>query len=91
MSKQWRSEEYKQFIREQPCLNCGSGESIPHHEGCGKGGVSLKAPDSHCLPLCYNCHFLVHHKGCKTFWQSVDVKMKMIEYLTEFIRRRRDG
>ncbi len=86
MNRNWRSDEYKQFIREKPCLNCGSEPCVPHHEGLGKGGVSCKAPDSHTLPLCAVCHDQLGKAGTKTFWKSVDTKMVIIEYLTEFIR-----
>jgi len=87
MEKAWRSEEYKDFIREHKCLACGARPTIPHHESLGKAGMGIKAPDSHCLPLCFECHHKLHHGGGKTFWKSIDVKMAMIELLTEFIRR----
>ncbi len=86
MNRNWRSDEYKQFIREKPCLNCGSEPCVPHHEGLGKGGVGVKAPDSHCVSLCYECHNERHLKGVETFWQGVDVKMAMVVLLTEWIR-----
>ena len=87
--KAWRSDEYKAFIREHDCIRCGARGTIAHHEPCGRAGMGIKAPDSHCLPLCIRCHAELHNGGRITFWQTVDVKMKMVELLTAFIRRGR--
>ena len=86
--KAWRSEEYRAFIREHLCLKCGVAFTVAHHEGFGEQGVGIKAPDSYCVPLCEACHDKVHNIGYLTFWQAIDVKKKMIEYLTEFLMRK---
>ena len=83
--KVYRSERYRAFIKEHPCLICGRTPCDPHHEPLGKAGTSIKAPDSHCVPLCFEHHSELHNTGVKTFWKSIDVKMRIIEYLTEYL------
>jgi len=70
MSKRWRSEKYLNWIRQQPCMNCGNSTSEPHHiKGFGNfSGAGLKAPDFLTMPLCGNCHRLIH-----LFWFNNDV------------------
>lgn len=64
-----RSEKYKAFIREQPCLllDCGmgpcDGDVVPHHSA--SGGMSIKGSDFSCLPLCNNHHHLMDDAGKK--------------------------
>lgn len=52
----YRSEKYLNFIRSHPCLMCGKPSRATHQRFLGGGGTSLKPPDSHCLPLCDECH-----------------------------------
>lgn len=84
----YRSEKYLSFIRSLPCCMCGSqSPNDPHHEGLHAGGMGLKAPDSHCVPLCRSCHTLHDTIGAKSFWRKHDVKMLIIKYLTMYIER----
>jgi len=51
-----RSEEYKAWIRTLPCVACGiEGRSEAAHTGTD-GGMSMKASDYSCVPLCGDCH-----------------------------------
>ena len=51
-----RDEAYKGWIREMPCIACGvEGRSEAAHTG-GDGGMSMKASDYSCVPLCSDCH-----------------------------------
>lgn len=52
-ARNWR---YKQWIRSLPCSSCGiepAGEAA--HTG-SDGGMSQKASDYSCVPLCSDCH-----------------------------------
>src|ERR1017187_9981963 len=51
-----RDEGYKAWIREMPCIACGvEGRSEAAHTGTD-GGMSMKASDYSCVPLCSDCH-----------------------------------
>ncbi len=81
----YRSEAYKAFIRKHPCCMCSGLNAEAHHEALNQGGMGIKAPDSHCVPLCRDCHALHDHIGTKTFWRRTDIKMLIIRYLTEYL------
>jgi hypothetical protein len=51
-----RDEDYKDWIRTLPCCACGvEGRSEAAHTGTD-GGMSMKASDYSCVPLCPDCH-----------------------------------
>jgi hypothetical protein len=51
-----RCEDYKAWVRTLPCVACGiEGCSEAAHVGTD-GGMSMKATDYSCVPLCSNCH-----------------------------------
>jgi len=51
-----RDEAYLEWIREMPCIGCGvEGRSEAAHTGTD-GGMSMKASDYSCVPLCSGCH-----------------------------------
>jgi hypothetical protein len=51
-----RDETYLAWIREMPCIACGvEGRSVSAHTGTD-GGMSQKASDYSCVPLCADCH-----------------------------------
>ena len=51
-----RDEAYLAWIREMPCIGCGvEGRSEAAHTGTD-GGMSMKASDYSCVPLCFGCH-----------------------------------
>ena len=51
-----RDEEYKDWIRTLDCCACGvEGRSEAAHTGTD-GGMSMKASDYSCVPLCSDCH-----------------------------------
>lgn len=81
----YRSPAYLAFIRKHPCMICGNTSTIAHHEPFGQAGMSIKAPDSHAVPLCDWHHRERHDKGFNTFWASTDVKLSIIKYLTEYL------
>lgn len=51
-----RDEDYKAFIRQLPCCACHRpAPSEAAHTG-NQGGMSMKASDYSCVPLCAECH-----------------------------------
>jgi hypothetical protein len=51
-----RDDEYRAWIRTLPCVGCGrEGRSEAAHTGTD-GGMSTKASDYSCVPLCTECH-----------------------------------
>ena len=51
-----RDPSYRAWIRTLPCTICGSVWKVEAaHTGCD-GGMSMKASDYSCVPLCKNCH-----------------------------------
>jgi len=84
-----RSKEYLQFVRRHPCLICGNPNTIAHHESLGRNAMGSKPPDSHAVPLCNECHQRRHSFGVQSFWGGYDVKMYIIELLSEYIGEER--
>jgi hypothetical protein len=69
-----RDEAYKAWIRTLPCVGCGvEGLSEAAHTG-EDGGMSMKASDYSCVPLCRDCHTLAsgayHRIGKKAFEEA---------------------
>lgn len=59
---------YHDWIREQPCVNCGAhGVQVSHYNGVSGGylgrGISSKADDLAVCPHCPECHELVEKRG----------------------------
>ena len=53
-----RDEDYKDWIRQQPCAACQHpAPSEAAHTG-SDGGMAMKASDYSCIPLCSDCHRL---------------------------------
>lgn len=68
-----RDEDYKAWVREFPCLACHCrGRSEAAHTG-SDGGMSQKASDYSCVPLCPDCHTQApgsyHRVGKRAFEQ----------------------
>ncbi len=47
---------YRAWIRTLPCASCGSHCLIEAAHTASDGGMSQKASDYSCVPLCRNCH-----------------------------------
>ena len=69
-----RDEEYKAWIRTLACCACGvSGRSEAAHTGTD-GGMSMKASDYSCVPLCAECHTrgpMAYHRIGKRAFERV--------------------
>jgi hypothetical protein len=69
-----RDEDYKAWIRTLDCCACGvEGRSEAAHTGTD-GGLSMKASDYSCVPLCADCHTQAsqayHRLGRRAFERS---------------------
>ena len=69
-----RDEEYKDWIRTLACCACGvEARSEAAHTGTD-GGMSMKASDYSCVPLCPDCHTRApgayHRVGKREFERS---------------------
>jgi hypothetical protein len=51
-----RDLQYREWIRTLPCATCGSHWQIEAAHTGFEGGMSQKASDYSCVPLCKNCH-----------------------------------
>lgn len=68
-----RDEDYKAFIRGQPCIICGC-RSEHHHEPLNGRGVGEKGPDNESLPLCFTHHIAERHRwGRETFFNRYGI------------------
>jgi hypothetical protein len=92
--KTYYSEKFKVFVRTLPCavgmgigLLC-QGDIVPHHSESG-GGISMKATDLSCVPLCAKHHQLLHSTGVVTFenFHSVDMWRVNRDVMRVYIER----
>jgi len=51
-----RNATYRAWIRTQPCVACGSKRNVEAAHTGSDGGMSQKAGDYSCVPLCWTCH-----------------------------------
>lgn len=90
-----RSEKYKQWLKTQPCCNCGQKANdylsvVPAHQNLEGGFMGGKSNDFHALPLCVECHYW-EHQAPKTFWRWTDKKKIVIDCLVKFIENEGKG
>ena len=77
-----RDEAYLAWIRAMPCIACGAaGRSQAAHTG-SDGGMSQKASDYSCVPLCADCHTQAsgayHRIGKRAFEQRMGLVFALI-------------
>lgn len=59
----YRNEKFLNWIRSKPCCHCGKPPNSHAHHLIGVGiisGVAKKISDALTIPLCGECHALVH-------------------------------
>jgi hypothetical protein len=82
--------KYIKFIKAKPCLMCKNPLTEPHHcEGVlPSRGLAVKH-DLLAVPLCRDCHNLVHQAPAD-FWEyhGIDIKRQIIYYLIEYYGRK---
>lgn len=54
-----RDPSYLKYIRSCPCCQCGIRYNIHAHH-TATGGMSIKGSDYSCVPMCSNCHTILH-------------------------------
>ena len=68
--------EYLDYIREKPCLVCGSQPCDPDHlEARGMGGATTKMKDLSCVPLCRIHHTERHQFGNQKFEKEYSINL----------------
>jgi len=87
--KNYRSERYLRFIRGKRSLKSGrigteENPMIAAHQPFGRGGKALKGPDIWTVPLLWDEHQM-EHCGHNAFWQGEDLKLRMLEFINEFL------
>lgn len=86
-----RDEEYKEFVRNIPCLVCGKPSRAHHLE---VNGIGIKGSDYSCVNLCDNHHTIkdesIHKLGTVNFerYHEVDLKEHQIQLLRSYIRHK---
>lgn len=84
--KSIRDAKYRAFIRQFPCIVCGTRRDIEAAH-FGPHGMSVKSCDSTCLPLCFDHHQAAkdsYHKNAKDF---ATIHNLNVEELQKMFRR----
>ena len=79
--KPYRSDEYLQFVREQPCCICGTSPCDPshlNHKGNHSGGMATKVSDYRTVPKCRIHHTEYHDIGRDSMEQKYRVDFREI-------------
>jgi len=67
-ARAFHSEAFLEFTRDEPCVRCGGGPCVPHHEPTRASGGTWKNTS----PLCEDCHTAGpnarHTVGVESFW-----------------------
>jgi hypothetical protein len=78
-TKPVKREAYRKWIKTLPCMVCHSTPTDAAHlsmerrdRGALSRGLSSKASDRWCLPLCRSCHDAQHKEGEWHFWFATD-------------------
>ena len=81
-----RDPEYRRFIKRLPCAACGRTWQVdPCHTGAH--GMSQKASDLSCIPLCRTCHREYDAAPCAfAETHALDVRM-LITKLNQFYQK----
>lgn len=56
----WRSDQYLAWVRQQPCRGCGVFGVVHAHHNIAMRFGSSKASDLWAMPMCPDCHTLLH-------------------------------
>jgi hypothetical protein len=91
-----RDADYRAFVRSFPCAACGSTRSVEAAHTGSDGGMSMKASDYSCIPLCPDCHragrFAYHRVGREAFLHHWRIDLReLVELLNAAWRALRAG
>ena len=74
----FRSDAYLAWVRTLPCANCGRYPPSCAHHRIGHGRVSsMKTSDLEAMPLCNDCHTLLHNQGWVAFEMVNQCQLRM--------------
>ena len=84
------SEWWADRIRELPCAVCGAHGVHAHHATGHDAGRGLGKKTGSCLliPLCVECHSMMHHTGTKAFERQFGAQIDMVSDAIESVARR---
>ncbi len=74
--------KYIDFVRTLPCSHCRCTPAEAHHiKGVGMSGFGTRAHDAHSMPLCRDCHSLVHQdvKGWPQARWMIETQLKAMD------------
>ena len=69
-----RDAEFRRWIRTKPCVACSSSWQVEAAHTGSDGGMSQKASDYSCVPLCRECHtagFKAYHRVGRTEFERL--------------------
>jgi hypothetical protein len=89
----FEDEEYKRFIRRQPCVVSGVQSEAHHVVPEGGGKIGSKVSDYRCVPLSFKLHREYHRIGRRAFEEkhNVDLGLVQIQYLEMYLSALKDG
>ena len=67
-----RDEMYLRQIKKMRCVGCGKPSNEAHHIRQGIYAKGMKNYDYMVLPVCSNCHRIIHQLGEKTFIKGIE-------------------
>ena len=80
-----RDQKYLDWLRSQPPLIAGTGETVYHHLKLFKSGSMGKKPDDRdCIPISDSIHQLIHSSGRRGGEKNVLIKQH--HYTVEMLR-----
>ena len=57
---------------------------VAAHQPFGRSGKAIKGPDIWTVPLLWDEHQMEHLRH-NVFWEGEDLKLRMLEYINEFM------
>lgn len=86
--KRAHNKKYLEWIRTLNCIVHGTSPSEPHHYNApGHGGTGTKCPDERCIPMCFECHRLIHQIGRKSWLDKHNLNEEFMEQAIEIYNR----
>jgi hypothetical protein len=89
-----RDARYRAWIRAMPCAACGSLRQVEAAHTGSDGGMSQKAGDYSCVPLCWICHTggrsAYHRIGRRAFERTNGIALEeLVSELNQLWQRRK--
>lgn len=81
----YRSESWRRAVASLPCACCmREGMTQAAHPNHRAKGMSIKAPDCWCVPLCVDCH---REFDAGKRWSKLEKREMMDAWIIETVRR----